>query len=323
MIKNLLLISALAVSSLANAQVTNGLVAKYSFNNGNANDEVGTNNGTVSGATLTADRFGNASKAYSFNGTSSYIDLGDSPEFRMAQNDFSISMWVNYTASQEGFIISKRAGASTNYNMYQISVLNSPYFGGASQNLWHFSRPTNGSDRSINVGNLSGAWHHVLMTHDYSDSTSIFVDGQFTGSSLNAVSGVYDIPGHPLVLGYSSESNSFFYNGSIDDVCIYNRALNATEANLLFSEPNPVTVGIDEMTNTKTVVNIYPNPNNGQFTIQSQKEDVITIINDLGQTIQTINLNQENNFSFQIKGLQSGIYFLSGENIKQKIVVTN
>lgn len=322
MIKNLLLISALSFSSLANAQVTNGLVAKYSFNNGNAIDEVGTNNGTVSGATLTADRFGNASKAYSFNGTSSYIDLGDSPEFRMAQNDFSISMWVNYTASQEGFIISKRAGASTNYNMYQISVLNSPYFGGASQNLWHFSRPTNGSDRSINVGNLSGAWHHVLMTHDYSDSTSFFVDGQFAGSSLNAVSGVYDIPGHPLVLGYSSESNSFFYNGSIDDVCIYNRALNATEANLLFSEPNPVTVGINEMTNTKTVVNIYPNPNNGQLTIQSKMADIVNITNELGQVVETFELNQQNNFTYKVEQLTNGIYFLVGKTIKEKVIVT-
>ena len=38
-----------------NAQVTSGLVAKYSFNNGNANDEIGANNGVVSGASLTTD----------------------------------------------------------------------------------------------------------------------------------------------------------------------------------------------------------------------------------------------------------------------------
>ena len=44
-----------------------GLVAYYPFN-GNANDEsVNNNDGTVNGATLTADRFGNASSAYSFD----------------------------------------------------------------------------------------------------------------------------------------------------------------------------------------------------------------------------------------------------------------
>ena len=52
-----------------------GLVASYPFN-GNANDTSGNgNNGTVNGATLTKDRFGNAGKAYSFNGTSDYISV--------------------------------------------------------------------------------------------------------------------------------------------------------------------------------------------------------------------------------------------------------
>ena len=53
---------------------TNGLVGYWPFN-GNANDESGNgNNGTVNGATLTSDRFGNANGAYSFNG-SSEIDI--------------------------------------------------------------------------------------------------------------------------------------------------------------------------------------------------------------------------------------------------------
>ena len=322
MMKKLLFISAIAISSIVNSQVTNGLVAKYSFNNGTANDEVGTNNGTVNGATLTADRFGNANKAYSFNGTSNYIDLGDAPAFRMAQNDFSISMWVNYSATQQAVLISKRAGLATNYNMYAISILNHPQFGGASQNVWHFSRSSSSKDRDINAGNLAGAWHHVVLTHNYSDSTSVFVDGQFVGSDTNTVSGVYDITGYPLVLGYSSESNSFFYNGSIDDVSIYNRAINTSEVSTLYNDPNPATVGINEMSNNKSFVKVFPNPNNGEFVIQSQNSDVVNIVNDLGQTIQTVELTQQNNFSFKVNSLPSGIYFLIGEKIKSKVIVT-
>ena len=53
---------------MAFADLKDGLVAYYPFN-GNANDESGNgNNGTVNGATLTTDRFGNTNKAYSFNG---------------------------------------------------------------------------------------------------------------------------------------------------------------------------------------------------------------------------------------------------------------
>ena len=52
---------------------TNGLVGYWGFN-GNANDQSGnSNNGTVNGATLTTDRFGNSNSAYNFDGVNDYI----------------------------------------------------------------------------------------------------------------------------------------------------------------------------------------------------------------------------------------------------------
>jgi hypothetical protein len=58
------------------AQVpTNGLVAWYPFT-GNADDHSGNGfHGTVMGASLTEDRFGNAESAYDFDGLNDYIDL--------------------------------------------------------------------------------------------------------------------------------------------------------------------------------------------------------------------------------------------------------
>ena len=68
----MILMSALGVlnahSQLPSYVPTNGLVGYWPFN-GNANDESGNgNNGTVNGATLTADRNGNLNKAYNFGG---------------------------------------------------------------------------------------------------------------------------------------------------------------------------------------------------------------------------------------------------------------
>ena len=58
---------------------TDSLVGWWGFN-GNANDEsVNTNNGTVNGATLTTDRFGNANSAFDFSGSSNYIIINDNP----------------------------------------------------------------------------------------------------------------------------------------------------------------------------------------------------------------------------------------------------
>jgi hypothetical protein len=79
--KHLLTLTLLCFGLLAQAQIpsyvpTNGLVGWWPFN-GNANDESGNgNHGTVNGATLAADRFGNAGKAYSFDGDD-YINISN------------------------------------------------------------------------------------------------------------------------------------------------------------------------------------------------------------------------------------------------------
>jgi hypothetical protein len=62
---------------------TNGLVRYWPFN-GNANDESGNgNNGTVNGATLIEDRFGNSNSAYRFGGVSSNILVNGSIDLQV------------------------------------------------------------------------------------------------------------------------------------------------------------------------------------------------------------------------------------------------
>lgn len=78
-------------SNSACGGVTEGLVACYPFD-GNANDASGNgNHGTVHGATLTEDRFGNADSAYTFNGINNYIHLSslDSIGF----NNGTVTLW--------------------------------------------------------------------------------------------------------------------------------------------------------------------------------------------------------------------------------------
>ena len=95
--KKLLFLLVICLSSTAFSQVpnyvpSNGLIGYWPFN-GNANDESGNgNDGTVNGATLTADRFGNANSAYTF-GLGNYIQV---PYISALDNlnDFTISLWV-------------------------------------------------------------------------------------------------------------------------------------------------------------------------------------------------------------------------------------
>jgi len=70
-----------AGQALAAAPPTTGLAAWYPFN-GDVNDYSGNgNNGTVHGAILSPDRFGDSDKAYSFNGSDNYISIADNSVF--------------------------------------------------------------------------------------------------------------------------------------------------------------------------------------------------------------------------------------------------
>jgi hypothetical protein len=77
------------------ADLNDGLVGYYPFN-GNANDESG-NHGTVHGATLTEDRFGNPNNAYSFDGSDDYINANP---INLFQSN-TITAWVNVVSLNE------------------------------------------------------------------------------------------------------------------------------------------------------------------------------------------------------------------------------
>ncbi|OIN60058.1 hypothetical protein BLX24_04195 [Arsenicibacter rosenii] len=91
--------------------LTDGLVAYYPFN-GNANDESGNNrHGTVHDATLTTDRFGNANKAYAFDGVNDWIDVAKDAAFQF--NDFTLSAWTTIVDKPSGTIACYPANGST------------------------------------------------------------------------------------------------------------------------------------------------------------------------------------------------------------------
>src|SRR5689334_18959146 len=81
----------LVISTCGQGVLTNGLVSYYPFN-GNPDDAIaGHPNGVATGAQLTADRFGNANSAYSFDGKGAFISLPDSSAF--SSPAYSVSLW--------------------------------------------------------------------------------------------------------------------------------------------------------------------------------------------------------------------------------------
>jgi len=74
-------------------------------------------------------------------------------------------------------------------------------------------------------------------------------------------------------------------------------------------------------------LNIYPNPNDGEFSIRSAQSGVYRLLSSTGQIVFEFQLNDSNNYSYEVSGLSTGLYFIQGvsgsEYVQQKVVVTN
>ncbi len=78
---------------------------------------------------------------------------------------------------------------------------------------------------------------------------------------------------------------------------------------------------LTEAFEVNTSINIYPNPNNGDFTILIPTKGIYTIVNSIGQTVELLDLKEDTQ-TVQITDLAQGIYYLVGKSTKAKIVVT-
>jgi hypothetical protein len=208
-------------------------VAFYPFN-GNAQDAIGTNHGTVNGATLATDRFGIANSAYSFDGVDDDISFPSS-----SFSAYSLIAWVKFTGS----VVNKSIMAFTEGNTlttcsHQIRTNGAGKF--AHYTVDQGPKGINGtSDIDIDI------WYHVAITASNNGPMRLYINGIEEGTSVNV--GTLWNSGNQFQLGNSTVgsgalgfSNTGFLNGVIDDVKVYNVALTATQVLQEFQDNAPV-----------------------------------------------------------------------------------
>jgi hypothetical protein len=210
---------------------TNGLVGYWPFN-GNANDESGNgNNGTVNGATLTTDRFGNVNTSYSFNGSSNWIEISHNSNFDFeTPNSITISTWIKTSMTSGAVFVQKQSGVGNTQNGVNCGILN------LNGSLCGVSKKTNGIQSLIaspaTVSN-NNSWHHFVYCFS-GGYAKTYLDGVLISSQTDAGSIVGNSTTN-LIFGYGLPLNNFFYNGRLDDIGIWNRALTAQEITALYS----------------------------------------------------------------------------------------
>jgi Concanavalin A-like lectin/glucanases superfamily len=228
---------ALNLVATVRSNISNGLVAYYSFN-GDANDASGNgNNGTVVGATF--QTYGTSGKmALQFAGnTSSYVVVPRSASLE-PPDGLSISMWCNGVPGEAcgfgwGTILRKADGCQAGYfirgcntsTSFQIDGSN-PCFGGPSANAQFLT--------------FTGTtWQHIVGTYSVADGMiKTYENGVLVNQTPLSNSLVHS--GDLYIGGAAVAGDDGGFNGLINEVRVYNRSLTASEVQQLYSSsPHP------------------------------------------------------------------------------------
>jgi hypothetical protein len=186
------------------------------------------NDGTIYGATFTTDRKGKANSAMSFDGVNDYINCGNGASLNITDK-ITISAWVKPVGPHEdgyGGIWHDGAGSTRNRILLANdgALLAQYIIGGV-----YASCQTSSGVIPLNT------WKQVIFTYNGSE-IAFFVDGVKKSSTL-ANGGISPSSGNRQI-GWG-HGETYHFNGLIDDVRIYNRALSETEIKTLYNSYNP------------------------------------------------------------------------------------
>jgi hypothetical protein len=208
-------------SATPNALAQPGLVAWLTFDDDTANDSSAySNHGTLlNGASIITDA--QRGKVLSLDGSNDYVDLGNGASLNLSDNNqATITAWVKMAVSKSHNSIVTKGEWKDAYSL----VINGS--AATKDQLW------TGNDTGVFSGGAVplNTWTHVAVVIS-NDLTSFYLNGQLSGTANQDRGNAIDNTGTGVALGREQYSGSlpagrWFFNGQMDDVRIYEVALN-------------------------------------------------------------------------------------------------
>lgn len=227
-------------------ELPEGQVAYYPFD-GNADDASGNgHNGTIHGVELTSDRDGNAQSAYYFDGNLSYIDLGNSVELKRYMSDYTFAGWFRldeFGQTYHSIIMSNRnpdtptgSGSLIGIGGLQSSLSRRvEYIQNVTVTGDEFTYDYMSSNTQLELDN----WYFFCVTYEYHGSLSnlvkVYINGNFESQKL--MGEVIDPENINTFLGCEPQLSpvGYSFNGVMDDIEFYDRALSEGEIMVLYN----------------------------------------------------------------------------------------
>jgi len=210
------------------------LIAHYTFDIDAMDDSGSGKNGTISGATITTGKIGNA---LSFDGVDDYVDIGT---FDVTGSGLTLAAWVNADTfnNQDARIISKATGGAQGAHYFMLSTYHP-----SALYVPRFRLKTNDITSTLvgNGGDLTtGTWHHIAATYDGS-MMKLYQDGLEIASQTKTGNITAD-PSVNVNIGRNPVGGNEF-DGIIDDVRIYDVALTEAQIQEIITSSIPLRAG--------------------------------------------------------------------------------
>ena len=289
------------------------LILDYNLNNEAHDNALYQNDGLINNAIPFTDRFGNTGGAMYFDGVDDNIIIPHDNSYKV-QYPVTISAWIYMEDNME------QARIFTNND--HISSYYGVYFGTFEGKATISFTDGNGSGpqfRRTGLGTKvisSKEWHHIVGVIEGYSSIKLYVDGisdpvNYSGSGQNTTAYTQTDDGKIGSWDKSTSTSEQFWNGALDDLKMWGRALGEDEVAALFNDEATVINSLEPFQHTHSSIKLIPNPSNGIFQLVSTRLiDKVVIIGVDGSTKQEatigdfttiVDLSEEMNSYYFIK----------------------
>ncbi|MFC1623921.1 LamG domain-containing protein [Candidatus Omnitrophota bacterium] len=187
------------------------------------------NNGTITNATWTHGKHGNA---LNLDGSGDYVSISDSSSFDAiaGTSDFSIFVWVNYDNIVDGNKYSLVEQHTSGSNRWHFGAQSGAFIFAYNNGAWNV--PVN---KGITLH--TGIWYHLGITRD-GNSWRLWQNGQQVDSTITASDSIPN-PTGSVHIGWMQNDN-YFIDGKMDEVKIYDYARTQAQIAYDYNKGKPV-----------------------------------------------------------------------------------
>ncbi len=177
-------------------------------------------------------------RAFYFDGIGDFINIEDSKSLDISGNQITISAWIKPERLDRRQVIAGKTGWGDNTWLVEINPIDcdNGQLNFYMQNAQGFDNNFC-SDSSVRINK----WQHVAFVYDGSEK-KIYINGQFSGAQQ--WQGNINTNNQPLRIGAWGDpigpGETRYFQGAIDEVAVYNRAMSAGQIDRLYHEPNRI-----------------------------------------------------------------------------------